>query len=404
MEIDIDHGGNGMTGSEWNKFLYHNEICDAYQYISNARKTIGIALFCKELIISLISKMEHAHNEWQNALFEQLFNKKDKIKSITITTSNIPSYDLDICGIETTAPFLLDKLTKDFFQYIRNSFDCMSQAVNASCLASQAKNIERVDFNLMKGIFEKQTKAQMFPEISSWYEKIAKSDEFSYIEAYNNRTKHICDIYLKLSMVIIGGENESTINPSLKKGMQHQRQSVSEYLTSIYDFTSNSYSELLSKLKAEIPKKQLVKNRFHTVNVYQQKFKSDVENGYSIVYIDATTDISNMPDEIEVLLAHEIDGEIIANNCPINTIYIKEPKTDHNYLGRYIANDIYGNDTLLKYRKYKKYPYIEGTLPLRFQAMTEADNKGVFYHINPFMNIITTSDDEDFLKSVQLPF
>ena len=36
--------------------------------------------------------------------------------------------------------------------------------------------------------------------------------------------------------------------------------------------------------------------------------------------------------------------------------------------------------------------------------MTEADNKGVFYHINPFMNIITTSDDEDFLKSVQLPF
>ena len=39
-----------------NKFLFDNEICDAYQYISNARKTIGIALFCKELILSLISK------------------------------------------------------------------------------------------------------------------------------------------------------------------------------------------------------------------------------------------------------------------------------------------------------------------------------------------------------------
>lgn len=111
-----------------------------------------------------------------------------------------------------------------------------------------------------------------------------------------------------------------------------------------------------------------------------------------------------MPDEIEVLLVCEIDGEITANNCPINTIYIKDPQTDHNYIGRYITTDICGDDTLLKYRKYQKYPYIEGTLPLCFQAMSEAENKGVFYHANPFMDITTISDDEDFLKRVQLPF
>lgn len=104
-----------MTGKEWSKFLYDNEICDAYQYISNTRKTIGIALYCKELILSLISKMEDDHNEWQKALSEQLFNQKDKIKSVALTTSNMPSYNLDVCGIETNVPFLLDKLTKDFF-------------------------------------------------------------------------------------------------------------------------------------------------------------------------------------------------------------------------------------------------------------------------------------------------
>ena len=93
----------------------------------------------------------------------------------------------------------------------------MSQAVNASCLASHAKNIERVDFGVMKSVFEQQTYDQMFPTITSWYEKIANSNEFSYIEAFNNRTKHICDVYLKLSMAIMGGENESTINPFLKK-------------------------------------------------------------------------------------------------------------------------------------------------------------------------------------------
>ena len=121
-----------MTGRELNKFLFDNEICDAYQYISNSRKTIGIALFCKELILSLISKMEADHTAWQTVLFGQLFNQEEKIKSIALTTSNMPTYDLEVCGIETSAPFLLDKLTKDFFQYIRNSFDCMSQAVNAS--------------------------------------------------------------------------------------------------------------------------------------------------------------------------------------------------------------------------------------------------------------------------------
>lgn len=403
--FDFNKRGNRkLTGRELNKFLFDNEIFDAYQYISNARKTIGIALFCKELILSLISKMEADHTAWQNDLFGQLFNQEDKIKSIALTASNMPTYDLEVCGIETSVPFLLDKLTKDFFQYIRNSFDCMSQAVNASCLASHAKNIERVDFGVMKSVFEQQTYDQMFPIITSWYEKIANSNEFSYIEAFNNRTKHICDVYLKLSMAIMGGENESTINPFLKKEMQHQRQTVSEYLTSIYDFASNAYSELLSELKVEILKKQLVENRFHKVKVYQQKFKSDTENGYSTVYIDATTDIANMPDEIEVLLVCEIDGEITAKNCPINTIYIKDPQTDHNYIGRYITTDICGDDTLLKYRKYQKYPYIEGTLPLCFQAMSEAENKGVFYHANPFMDITTISDDEDFLKRVQLPF
>ena len=393
-----------MTGRELNEFLFDNEICDAYQYISNARKTIGIALFCKELILSLISKMEADHTAWQNDLFGQLFNREDKIKSIALTASNMPTYDLEVCGIKTNAPFLLDKLTKDFFQYIRNSFDCMSQAVNASCLASHAKKIERVDFGLMKSVFEQQTYAQMFPNISSWYGKVANSNEFSYIEAFNNKTKHICDIYLKLSIAIIGGGNESTINPFLKKEMQHQRQTVSEHLTSIYDFASNSYAELLSQLKVEIPKKQLVENRIHKVKVYQQKLKSDTGNSYSIVYIDANKDIANMPDEIEVLLACEIDGEIAAKNCQINTIYIKDPQTNHNYIGRYTTTDIAGDDTLLKYRKYKKYPHVEGTLPLCFQAASEAENKDVFYHANPFMEITTMSDDEDFLKRVRLPF
>ena len=392
-----------MTGCEWNKLLYDYELCDAYQYISNTRKTLCIALFCKDEILSLISKMEAEHAEWQEKLFGELFSQHEKVKSISVTKSSLPKYSIDACGIETDLPFLLDKLTKDFFQYVRNSFDCMSQAVNAICLSSKAKSIEQVDFRCMQRILTQETYSQLFPSIAAWYERIANSAEFKYIKAFNNRTTHICDVYLKLSMAILCGENESSLNPFYKESVQYERQAVSEYLSSIYDFVSEAYSSLLKELKAEIPKKQLVGSRYHTLKVYQQKFKNTDANGFSIVYIDGVGDITTMPDTIEVLLANEVGGEIIAKNCPVNQIYIKDPKVD-NYWGRYIASEPYGDDTLLKYRRYKKQPHIEGTLPLGFQAMTNEENLGIFYHKNPFMDIISNSDDKDFLNRIQIPF
>lgn len=395
-----------MTGSEWRKFLYDNMVYDAYQYISNARKAIGIALFCKDLILALISKMENGNAEWQDSLFAQLFRQEGEIKSVAVKASSLPKYNFEVCGVETTVPFLLDKLTKDFFQYARNSFDCMSQAVNVSCLASHAEKTERVDFGYMRKVFQRQTKAQMFPTISSWYAQIAESSEFSYIDAFNNRTKHICDVYLKLSMSLLGSENESTINSFFKNGVQHQQQSVPEHLTAIYDFVSNSYSELLSRLNAEIPQKQLVGTRYHKLRVYQQKMDSNDDSSFAMVYIDANTEIENMPDEIEVLLAAENEGEIFAKNCPVKNIYIKNPQAESNYdyLGQYISDDSFGDDILLKYRKYKKQPHLEGSLPLACQAMLDPESKGTFYHANPFMDIISVSDDKEFQQRAQLPF
>ena len=198
----------------------------------------------------------------------------------------------------------------------------------------------------------------MFPTISSWFDKICKSNEFSYIRRFTNRIKHICDIGLRLPVTIIGDSNKPTINPFIKNKTQYPQQNISECLTSIYDFTSRSYSELLLALKTEIPRKKFVENRFHRVNVYQQLFKSEAKDNYSIVYIDATTNIENMPNEIEVLLACEIDGKIKAKNCPANIIYIKDPKTNQYYLEKYVVCDNYencDNDILLKYRKYKKH-------------------------------------------------
>ena len=393
-----------MTGEEWNKLLYDNGICDAYQYISNSRRTIGIALYCKELILSLIAKMEKQHDEWQAGLYEQLFSHEGGIRSFALTNANLPSYTLEVCGIETNAPFLLDKLTKDFFQYIRNAFDGMAQAANAICLASCSEKIEKVDFHSMKKTLGSNKYAQLFPNVYTWFCDVASSSEFSYIEAFNNRTKHICDVYLKLSMAILAGENKTEINPFIKKGEQHKRQSIAEFLAAVYDFTSTAYEDLLSKLKIEASKHQLVCNRFHNIHIYQEKIGSDPKEWYSLAYLESNSDIAGMPDEIEVLFACERDGMILAKNCPINTIYIKNALKDHDYIGKYVTSDPYGDDTLLVYRKYKKIPYDGKSLPLCFQAKEDPENNGVFYHANPFMEITVVSDDEGFCKRTQLPF
>lgn len=394
-----------MNKKELAKYLYDYGVYDAFQYISNTQKTIGTACFCKDAILSLISRMKDEHSKWVDEIFENLSEQTDQIKKIAIRPRDMPSYNISVADVEVTAPFLLDKLTKDFFQYSRNAFDCMAQVSNAACLAFKAKKIDVVDFENMKKVFAQQMYSQEFPSINQWFQQVSSSNEYEYIAAFNNRTKHNCDVYLNLSMAILGSESTSSINPFYRKDMQHDaKQDISQYLTAIYEFVSKSYTDFLVAIKAEVQKKTHINDRYHKLSIYQQKMKSSKESSFSLAYIDATDCISKMPEEIQVMLIAESDGEISAKTCPIDTIYIKDPCKDHWYTGKYVAEDEYGEDTLVRYRKYNKETYQEGTLPLSFQAMDDPKQKNIFYHANMFMDVHTVSDDDDFIKRVQLPF
>ena len=392
-----------MTGKELGKFLYDNGVYDTYQFIQNTRKTITTACFCKDTILSLIKRMENEHKSWQENLFVVLNQQENPVKTISITPNGMPSYELSVCDVPITAPFLLDKLTKDFFQYVRNAFDCMAQAANTACLATKAKKINTVDFGQMKKVFTQQTYSQMFSSISAWFTTIANSDKFHYIEAFNNRTKHTCDVYLKMSMALLSDKNEISINPFLHRE-QYQNQDVASFLMAVYDFVSSCYVDFLSILKQEISKQAFVENRYHKICIFQQKLKDSPDSGFSMPYIVGTTDIANMPEAIQVLLLVERSDKIYAKNCPFDTIYIKGPNGDFDYIGKYITSDSFGDDTLVHYRTYSKVPHNSNDIPLCFQAMEDPKQKGIFYHANMFMDINTISDDDDFIKRTQLTF
>jgi hypothetical protein len=65
--------------------------------------------------------------------------------------------------------------------------------------------------------FGQQTYSTAFPQMHAWLDKISQSQEFQYIEAINNRTKHTADIANKFSMGILGSSNTTQIGPFFAK-------------------------------------------------------------------------------------------------------------------------------------------------------------------------------------------
>ena len=147
--------------------------------------------------------------------------------------------------------FLLQKLTNDFFQYTRNTFDYLAQIANASCLRERGKKIERVDFITMNDTFAQQSYSQEFPDIHSWFDKVSNSQEYIYLDDFCNRTKHICDIHVRLSMPFFGGESTAVVNPFFKKNTSHPKQDIKTYLESIYNYVFQELSTFLSLIETE---------------------------------------------------------------------------------------------------------------------------------------------------------
>ncbi len=156
-----------------------------------------IAKYCKDTISRLIATMQQEHEEWKENLFDEVMSKEDGLRQISITSENLPVYNTSIANEDISSQFLLDKLTKDFFQYVRNVFDSMSQIANVALLGARAKKADSVDFPAMLKVFNQQTYSQDFPDMSAWYNAVSADLAFQYIDAFNNRTKHTCDVYLK---------------------------------------------------------------------------------------------------------------------------------------------------------------------------------------------------------------
>ena len=324
-----------------------------------------------------------------------------KVKKLAITTENSPAYELRVAGEKVDPWFLFDKLLRDFFQYTMNALDSMSQIINAGLLANKEKAVDSVDIQIMTRTFNQQTYSAAFPKMQTWLNNISKSDEFKYIEAINNRTKHTADIANKLSMGILGSSNKTEIGPFFRKDVQHEKMELSDQLQATLDFLNKTWSDFLVLFKEEYVRDVYIENRRHSISgVRQQKLKEEPDQDLSYAYISTEKDFDSMPDEIYILLVSDQEESVYAHECPFDTILITG-EDNINVLGRYCADQIIGDDCLLHYRKYVKDKTVVGRVCMAY--LSQEKNK-VFYHSNPYFDVESVSNDEEFLKITMLPF
>ena len=232
-----------MADDLMKKELIAHKVYSAWQFITYTEKNINTVQYCADTIDNVIGKMTMKTVRWQQDIstdfVDDITEDGKKVKRLSVTTENSPVYEVRVAGEKVDPWFLFDKLLRDFFQYTMNAFDSMSQIINAGLLANRGKKIDSVDIQKMMTTFNQQTYSTAFPKMQAWLNKIAQSQDFQYIEAINNRTKHTADIANKLSMGILGSSNTTVIGPFFRKEVQHDKIELSDQLQATLDFLNS---------------------------------------------------------------------------------------------------------------------------------------------------------------------
>lgn len=330
------------------KDLIAHKIYSAWQFIEYTEKNISTVQYCADTLNNIIGKMTMKTIRWQQDIAADFVDcvteDGKKVKKLAITTENSPAYELRVAGEKVDPWFLFDKLLRDFFQYTMNALDSMSQIINAGLLANKGKAVDSVDIQIMTRTFNQQTYSAAFPKMQTWLNNISQSDEFKYIEAINNRTKHTADIANKLSMGILGSSNKTEIGPFFRKDVQHEKMELSDQLQATLDFLNKTWSDFLVLFKEEYVRDVYTENRRHSISgVRQQKLKEEPDQDLSYAYISTEKDFDSMPDEIYILLVSDREESVYVHECPFDTILVAG-EDNINVLGRYCADQIIGDE------------------------------------------------------------
>ena len=330
-------------------FLAEHRVFDAWQFLANTNNNILIAEYCSKIIEKSIEKIILEHDNFQTKLNNQIqCTIKEGGGSISMGIDDIPQNTVTILEMEVSLYFIIEKYLKDFFQYIRNSFDIVGQFLNAALLANVGLNIDIVDFQSIYNEFKKYK--DIFPKIFKAIENTKHNEIYKYISAFNNRVKHTYDVQNIISLSIFDDKKKIVISEFQKYGKVYPEEDMLNKINEVLVFTQKAIDNIIDSSYSEIKLYRFNKNRIHDVYYYVQDMKN-VSSNFTTIHIEVGNDTLELPSEIGVLLLKEKENEIEAINCDYEDILIKN--SSGKYIGRFITEDKIEKDGLIKYRKYK---------------------------------------------------
>ena len=330
-------------------FLAEHRVFDAWQFLANTNNNILIAEYCSKIIEKSIEKIILEHDNFQIKLNNQIqCTIKEGGGSISMGIDDIPQNIVTILEMEVSLYFIIEKYLKDFFQYIRNSFDIVGQFLNAALLANVGLNIDIVDFQSIYNEFKKYK--DIFPKTFKAVENTKHNEIYKYISAFNNRVKHTYDVQNIISLSIFDDKKKIVISEFQKYGKVYPEEDMLNKINEVLVFTQKAIDNIIDSSYSEIKLYRFNKNRIHDVYYYVQDMKN-VSSNFTTIHIEVGNDTLELPSEIGVLLLKEKENEIEAINCDYEDILIKN--SSGKYIGRFITEDKIEKDGLIKYRKYK---------------------------------------------------
>lgn len=330
-------------------FLAEHRVFDAWQFLANTNNNILIAEYCSKIIEKSIEKIILEHDNFQTKLNNQIqCTIKEGGGSISMGIDDIPQNTVTILEMEVSLYFIIEKYLKDFFQYIRNSFDIVGQFLNAALLANVGLNIDIVDFQSIYNEFKKYK--DIFPKTFKAVENTKHNEIYKYISAFNNRVKHTYDVQNIISLSIFDDKKKIVISEFQKYGKVYPEEDMLNKINEVLVFTQKAINNIIDSSYSEIKLYKFNKNRIHDVYYYVQDMEN-VSSNFTTIHIEVGNDTLELPSEIGVLLLKEKENEIEAINCDYEDILIKN--SSGKYIGRFITEDKIEKDGLIKYRKYK---------------------------------------------------
>lgn len=359
--------------------LVAHKIYSSWQFIQFAQENINIAEYCYNTINQIMEKLNNKAKRWE----QELFSDSGKTG---ITQDDLPDLSLYTAGLKVDPWFLFYKLLRDFYQYAANSFDSMSQIVNEALLANQSRPIDSVGFSYMRNCL-KRDYLKIFPKMTNWFNTTAENEEFEYLTAVNNRTKHTAGIKIDLSIGIFGSHSSAQIGSFCRKNTPHEEKELLDKISKTREFLDESWHDFLSVLCDEYQSNTYIENRRHAIGgVHQQISEDDPTQNFSYAYIPVEGEFASMSDSIRILLVSGEGDNVRADNCTFEHILVKDTAKD-KILGQYKMKDKPSEDCLLSYREYIKDTKNVGKWIewLRYQE------KNKIYWKSPFFDIETTT-------------